>query len=263
MRAEPVPLAAPSPLASAVCCQSAVRGGDACACAHLTSHACNPRAGRAANDDFVNKHGWFAGFGSLSTWLCIAWQGLGGILVAVTIKYADNILRGFAQGLALIVGAIGSAVLFDFHLTMLFSAGVGFVIGVFLVILSIFIYGSSAQTPQELCEALGGVCPTALGGDFTPATTAQAEGDLETQSHDSSAGESIAMRPPRPTSPHLASPHRSQPHRSACPHARPTGLLASEERDPAIGTPELCPSPSPARMASSAEKISKAIEGGD
>ena len=40
---------------------------------------------------------------------------MGGILVAVTIKYADNILRGFAQGLALIVGALGSWLLFSFQ----------------------------------------------------------------------------------------------------------------------------------------------------
>ena len=32
----------------------------------------------------------------------------------MTIKYADNILRGFAQGLAIVVGAAGSYFLFDF-----------------------------------------------------------------------------------------------------------------------------------------------------
>ena len=41
-----------------------------------------------------------------------AGQSAGGILVAVTIKYADNILRGFAQGVAIIVGAVGSHYIF-------------------------------------------------------------------------------------------------------------------------------------------------------
>ena len=60
---------------------------------------------------------------------------MGGILVAVTIKYADNILRGFAQGLALIVGALGSYFLFEFKITPLFIGGV------ILVIVATFLYG--------------------------------------------------------------------------------------------------------------------------
>tara|TARA_B110000046_G_C12694240_1_gene273873 strand:+ start:158 stop:493 length:336 start_codon:yes stop_codon:yes gene_type:complete len=55
-------------------------------------------------------------------------QALGGILVAVTIKYADNILRGFAQSLALIVGAIGSWLLFDLHLSASIIGGIALVI---------------------------------------------------------------------------------------------------------------------------------------
>ena len=73
--------------------------------------------------------------------------------VAVTIKYADNILRGFAQALALIIGALGSYMLFEFHLTLMFTLGCALVIG------AGFLYGSSARSPQELCEALAG-CPT-------------------------------------------------------------------------------------------------------
>ena len=68
----------------------------------------------------------------------------------MTIKYADNILRGFAQALALIIGALGSWVLFEFQLTFMFSLGCAFVIG------AVFLYGSSARSPQELCEALAG-----------------------------------------------------------------------------------------------------------
>ena len=62
-------------------------------------------------------------------WASVCWQALGGIIVAVTIKYADNILRGFSQAIALIIGAIGSAVLFDFRLTLIFWIGIALVIG--------------------------------------------------------------------------------------------------------------------------------------
>ena len=103
-----------------------------------------------ADDPVIAADGWLAGFSAL-TWTCVLMQSLGGLLVAVTIKYADNILRGFAQGLALIIGAVGSYLLFDFHLSLTFC------FGVLLVIVAIFMYGSPMQSPQELCEALCGV----------------------------------------------------------------------------------------------------------
>ena len=102
-----------------------------------------------SSDPGLTERGWFAGFGA-ATWMSVTWQALGGIIVAVTIKYADNILRGFAQALALIVGAIGSWIIFDFKLTFMFCTGCTLVIG------AVFLYGSSAQTPQELCESCAG-----------------------------------------------------------------------------------------------------------
>ena len=97
-------------------------------------------------DPAIAQRGWLGGFGQL-TWASVYFQGAGGIIVAVTIKYADNILRGFAQGLALIVGAIGSWLLFSFQVTL------SFCVGVLLVSLAIFLYGSPMQTPHELLDA--------------------------------------------------------------------------------------------------------------
>jgi len=78
----------------------------------------------------------------------------GGLLVAVTIKYADNILRGFAQAVAIIFGAVGSYFLFDFHFT------VSFVIGVLFVIGAILIFGEAVTFP-DVCEMVCGcVKPT-------------------------------------------------------------------------------------------------------
>jgi hypothetical protein len=61
------------------------------------------------------------------------------------------------QGLAIIFGAVGSHFLFAFHLTPMF------VLGALLVIVSSFLYGSSAQTPSELCEALCAAVPDKQG----------------------------------------------------------------------------------------------------
>ena len=73
-------------------------------------------------------------------------NSIGGLLVAVIIKYADNILRCFAQALAIIFGSLGSYFLFNFELTP------SFLTGVLLVILAVFFYGDKSQTPYELAE---------------------------------------------------------------------------------------------------------------
>ena len=87
----------------------------------------SPRA-VGAQDPHIATQGLLHGF-TAATWGVVAANAFGGMLVAITIKYADNILRGFAQAVAIIVGAIGSYVLFDFVITGDFVAGVGFVTG--------------------------------------------------------------------------------------------------------------------------------------
>ena len=60
---------------------------------------------------------------------------IGGLLVAVVVKYADNILKGFACSLAIILTAIMSVFIFGFTISLQFAIGAAFVIG------SIFMYG--------------------------------------------------------------------------------------------------------------------------
>ena len=92
--------------------------------------------------------GLWVGFNGFA-WFSAIWQAFGGIIVAVTIKYADNILRGFAQALAIIVGSIGSYFIFGFLITP------AFMLGVALVIAAVFLYGAKAQTPLDLCAGVG------------------------------------------------------------------------------------------------------------
>lgn len=58
------------------------------------------------DDPLMPTRGMLHGFGPV-VWAVVASNAFGGLLVAVTIKYADNIMRGFAQAIALIVGALG------------------------------------------------------------------------------------------------------------------------------------------------------------
>lgn len=58
----------------------------------------------------------------------------GGLLIAVVIKYADNILKAYAQSTAIVGAAFGSWLLFDFVPNGLF------VLGTSLVVFSVIIY---------------------------------------------------------------------------------------------------------------------------
>ncbi|XP_062261040.1 solute carrier family 35 member A3b [Platichthys flesus] len=71
----------------------------------------------------VMQSGIFQGYNSI-TWTVVILQALGGLIVAVVIKYADNILKGFATSLSIILSALISYfVLADFNPTGLFFMG--------------------------------------------------------------------------------------------------------------------------------------------
>lgn len=82
----------------------------------------------------IYNYGFFHGY-DLFVWYLVLLQAGGGLIVAVVVKYADNILKGFATSLAIIISCIASIYIFDFNLTLQFSAGA------MLVIASIFLYG--------------------------------------------------------------------------------------------------------------------------
>lgn len=68
-------------------------------------------------------------------WYLVILQAAGGLIVAVVVKYADNILKGFATSVAIVISCVASMYIFDFHLTVQFALGTVLVIG------SIFLYG--------------------------------------------------------------------------------------------------------------------------
>lgn len=80
------------------------------------------------------EHGFFFGY-DLFIWYLIFLQAGGGLIVAVVVKYADNILKGFATSLAIIISCVASIYIFNFNLTLKFTFGAA------LVIASIFLYG--------------------------------------------------------------------------------------------------------------------------
>ena len=92
----------------------------------------------------VSEKGFFHGYDYV-VWIVICLQSFGGLVVAVVVKYADNILKGFATSAAIILSCIASMYFFEFHLTYLFTAGA------FLVIMSVYMY--SKFVPQQTSTA--------------------------------------------------------------------------------------------------------------
>eukprot|EP00966_Prymnesium_polylepis_P019157 441384-Prymnesium_polylepis.1 len=79
----------------------------------------------AINDwDAVSRDGLLAGFDGV-VWLIVVLNGLGGLLVAATMKYADNIVKCFAAALAILSGTVLSVPIFGFELSSLFLLGSG------------------------------------------------------------------------------------------------------------------------------------------
>ena len=50
-------------------------------------------------------------------------QAVGGLVVAVVVKYADNILKGFAASFSIITSCILTMILFDFRPNTMFIGG--------------------------------------------------------------------------------------------------------------------------------------------
>jgi UDP-galactose transporter len=97
----------------------------------------------------VMEKGFFFGFNSW-VWVVVLLQSFGGLVVAVVVKYADNILKGFGASGAIILSCIASVFLFNFVITLQFCVGAA------LVILAVYMYGrfvpaptSSPQPPAE------------------------------------------------------------------------------------------------------------------
>ncbi|XP_004872023.1 UDP-galactose translocator isoform X4 [Heterocephalus glaber] len=81
-----------------------------------------------AEGSAVAHRGFFFGY-TPAVWGVVLNQAFGGLLVAVVVKYADNILKGFATSLSIVLSTVASIRLFGFHLDPLFALGAGLVIG--------------------------------------------------------------------------------------------------------------------------------------
>uniref|UniRef100_A0A672T5A1 UDP-N-acetylglucosamine transporter-like n=1 Tax=Sinocyclocheilus grahami TaxID=75366 RepID=A0A672T5A1_SINGR len=66
----------------------------------------------AYDGERVQENGLFQGYNHV-TWTVVALQALGGLVIAAVIKYADNILKGFATSISIILSTLISYFLLE------------------------------------------------------------------------------------------------------------------------------------------------------
>ncbi|EPS42741.1 hypothetical protein H072_3268 [Dactylellina haptotyla CBS 200.50] len=70
----------------------------------------------------IARRGFFDGYNGV-VWTAIAFQALGGIVVALCVNYADNIAKNFATSISIILSCVASMYFFDFKLSAQFMIG--------------------------------------------------------------------------------------------------------------------------------------------
>jgi len=105
----------------------------------------------AADTDGPSDTSLLRGF-TMKIWALVALNAGGGMLVAMAIKYADNILRGFSSAFATVNGALLSVLAFGFELR------VSFLVGMVMVLASAMMYGGVLKLPGAFWEQDVNLC---------------------------------------------------------------------------------------------------------
>lgn len=83
----------------------------------------------------VTEEGFFTGY-NIIVLTVIALQAFGGLVTAVVVKYADNIIKSFATSFAIILSCVIMWLFMDFHPSLKFA------LGVVLVNCAVYLYGN-------------------------------------------------------------------------------------------------------------------------
>ncbi|KAF7305089.1 hypothetical protein MKEN_01224000 [Mycena kentingensis (nom. inval.)] len=98
------------------------------------------------------QEGWvstlFRNFGGWA-WATVLVQVFGGLLTALVIKYSDNILKGFATSLSIVISFLASVALFDFQITFTFLMGCS------IVLVATWLYNHQPKRSESIAWALG------------------------------------------------------------------------------------------------------------
>eukprot|EP00658_Telonema_sp_P-2_P072812 TRINITY_DN6190_c0_g1_i2.p1 TRINITY_DN6190_c0_g1~~TRINITY_DN6190_c0_g1_i2.p1 ORF type:complete len:358 (+),score=99.41 TRINITY_DN6190_c0_g1_i2:189-1262(+) len=106
----------------------------------------------------IVAHGWLQGYTPI-VWVVVLLQGATGILVALVMKYADNIIKNFSVAMATVIATCASIPLFDLYPNSYF------VFGMSLVFVSMYMYSTGAAKKPEPAEAKVEMAPLVFTKD--------------------------------------------------------------------------------------------------
>lgn len=96
----------------------------------------------------IMEKGFFYGYNPV-VWAAIVAQAAGGLIVALCVAYADNIMKNFATSVSILISAVASVHFFNFVLTR------NFILGALVVLLATYLYGiPDARTQATTTEPL-------------------------------------------------------------------------------------------------------------
>ena len=91
----------------------------------------------------IAEKGFLHGYNEV-VWGVVALAAGGGLVVALVVKYADNVLKGFATSVSIIISVLFSALyLSETELSFEFTAGTG------VVCLAAYVYGTMPAAAQN------------------------------------------------------------------------------------------------------------------
>lgn len=131
--------------------------------------------------EIVMEHGFFYGY-NMVVWVVIFLQAIGGLVVAVVVKYADNILKGFAASFSIVTSCLLSWIAFDFHPNFIF------LVGAILVNVSMYTYSYEPskkdfkrETSSQELSATQGTTPMNInyGGTYKVTSSTTARGHID------------------------------------------------------------------------------------
>lgn len=109
------------------------------------------------NSGEIAELGFFYGY-TMVVWAVIFVSAFGGLLIAVVVKFTDNIAKGFATSISIVLSCVISALWFDFQITTVFS------IGATIVVASVLLYSE----PDKILAAQAAAAAPAPASDLLP-----------------------------------------------------------------------------------------------
>jgi len=106
---------------------------------------------RSRGDDEIEEKSFLHGFNSW-VWLLVGLQAGGGLLVAAVMKYADNVLKGMATGVAVCFTSVCSLVFFGTPLQASFSVGAAIILTSVYFFANDFNFGKSKSSSMLIAR---------------------------------------------------------------------------------------------------------------